>query len=152
MDKQKVPSGESHVIQARGAQQTIWISQTTWRLLASSITTEVNQSNILSYQTAKTRLQVSVEKTKFLTNFNESSSELYPRKQSKIKKANRFKYLGEWLEPFLSEQLTLTIWTNKLEMACRLTKNIHDKRCFSSNTKFRHYHKFILPEILYTTE
>ena len=74
-------------------------------LLASSIEVAVMQLNILRHQAAKVGLQVSLEKTKYLTNISESPRKLQ-LEQGIIEKVNKFKYLGEWIESNLSESIS----------------------------------------------
>lgn len=120
-------------------------------LLSDSIETSVKQLNILGQEAAKIGLQVSFEKTQYITNISESPHVLL-LEQGRVKKTNKFKYLGEWLEPNLSEGTALSTRINKLELAYQLTKNTYNKRCLSRNIKMKHYQTVIRPEALYASE
>lgn len=120
-------------------------------LLSNSIEISVKQLNVLRQQAAKVGLQVSLEKTQYFTNISDSPCELYLA-QGEIKKTNKFKYLGEWLEQDLSERTALSSRVNKLELAYQLTRSTYNKKCLSRNTKMRHYQTVIRPEALYASE
>ena len=70
----------------------------------------------------------------------------------KIKRVEKFKYLGEWIEASMSEKVAFTSRMNKMELAYHLTKNIYNKRSISLNTKLKHYCTVIRPEALYASE
>ena len=94
---------------------------------------------------------MSLEKTEFFTNIKEAKREML-LEQGNIKRTEKFKYLGEWIEPNLSERASLSMRVNKLELAYRLTKNTYNKKCLSRNLKLTHYTSVIKPEALYAME
>ena len=72
--------------------------------------------------------------------------------QGKIRRTEKFKYLGEWIEPNISEKAALASRINKMEVAYQLTKGVYNKRSVSFNAKLRHYCTVIRPKALYAAE
>ncbi|XP_047099163.1 THAP domain-containing protein 2-like [Schistocerca piceifrons] len=106
------------------------------RRLCSSVSDMLNSEHVVgllkellelqcSAKAAKVGLQLSLEKTKFLTNINDTPSVLQ-LEQGQIEKVDRFKHLGEWLEHELSEGTALTTLINKLQLAYRSTNIIRN--------------------------
>lgn len=120
-------------------------------IFSDSLNTAVEQVFQLKIQAAKAGLQISFEKTKFLTNIKQAPRELTVG-QDKIKRVDKFKYLGELITPNLSEKEAFTIRMNKMETAYHLTKGVYNKRSISFKAKLRHYCTVIRPEVLYASE
>ena len=151
MEKQNIPNGIYLGHKRKGLVVDCLAFADDLALLASSVEIAVKQLNILKHQAAKVGLLLSLEKTKYLTNISDAPSELQ-LESGQIEKINKFKYLGEWLQPNLSEEAALTARINKLHLAYRLTKNIYNKKCLSRNAKLKHYQAVIRPEALYASE
>ena len=92
-----------------------------------------------------------MKKTEFITNIKLAPKELDVG-QGKIKQTKAFKYLGEWIDPNLSEKAAFESRIRKMEMAYNLTKAIYNKKSISTNAKLRHYQTVIRPEALYAAE
>ena len=57
----------------------------------------------------------------------------------KIKRVNKFKYLGELIQANALDKEAVLARARKLELAFQLTKNIYNKKFISINAKPRHY-------------
>ncbi|KAJ8887737.1 hypothetical protein PR048_013955 [Dryococelus australis] len=89
-------------------------------------------------QAAKAGLQITFEKTHFITNIKSAPKKLVVN-QGKTKQVEKFKYLGEWVRPNICEKEAFMSRIKKMEMANHLTKDVYDKRSVSFNAKPRHY-------------
>lgn len=118
---------------------------------SDSIESATKHINLLITEAAKTGLQISVEKTKFITNIKPAPKEIV-LEQGKITWTKKFKYLGEWIEPNISEKEAITARINKMEIAYQLTREVYNKRSMSFKAKLRHYNTVIRPEALYAVE
>lgn len=47
--------------------------------------------------------------------------------QQKIKRAEKFKYLGEWITPNISEKEAIISRINKMEVVYQLTRGVYSK-------------------------
>lgn len=120
-------------------------------IFADSLDTAVKQINQLQSQAEKAGLQISFEKTEFITNIKPAPRQLEVN-QGIIKRVDKFKYLGEWIEPNMSEKAAFASRMNKMEMAYHLTRNVYNKKSVSLNAKLKHYCTVIRPEALYAAE
>lgn len=120
-------------------------------IFADTVDTAKKQINQLQAQATKAGLHISFEKTQFITNIKEAPRQLEVN-GGRIKHVEKFKYLGEWIEPNLSEREAFTSRLNKIETAYHLTKNVYNKRSISLNAKLKHYCTVIRPEALYAAE
>ena len=57
-------------------------------------------------------------------------------KYGKIKRSDKFKYLGEWIEPNNSEKFTISTRVHKFETAFRLTHQLYNKKSISRNASY----------------
>ncbi|KAJ8890637.1 hypothetical protein PR048_010146 [Dryococelus australis] len=94
---------------------------------------------------------ISFENTHSITNIKSAPKKLAVY-QGKIKQAETFKYLGEWIEPNICEKEAFVSSIKKLEIAYHFTKDVYNKRLASFNAKLRHYRTVIRPEALYAAE
>lgn len=120
-------------------------------LLSESVEEAVNQTKELQRQAAKTGLQISIEKTKYMTNIMEAPGWM-AIDGGKIQKVEKFKYLGEWIDTGLTEKDAMEAQINKINLAYKLTMNIYNKKNISINAKLKHYQTVIRPEALYAAE
>ncbi|KAJ8882277.1 hypothetical protein PR048_018765 [Dryococelus australis] len=102
-------------------------------------------------QAAKAGLQISFEKTHFITSIKSATKKLVVN-QGKIRQVEKFKYLGKWIEPNICGKEAFVSRIKKLEMAYHLTKDVYNKLSVSFNAKLRHYCTVIRPEALYKAE
>lgn len=84
-------------------------------IISDSLYTAARQFNQLRTEAAEEGLQIFFEKTVFVTNIKPVPRELEVR-QGKVKRREKFKYLGEWIELIASEKEALTSQINKMEM------------------------------------
>ena len=91
------------------------------------------------------------EKMQFITNIKSEPRELMVN-GGQITQVEKFKYLGEWIEPNIREKEAFVARINKMEMAYHLTKDIYKSRSMSFKAKLRHFVTVIRPEALYASE
>ena len=120
-------------------------------LIAKNIADAQKQLQVLQEQAAKIGLQISFEKTKFMTDIKTAPHEIKIG-NNKVSRVKEFKYLGEWITENGNERKALESRLQKMETAFQLTKNIYNKKCLSWNCKIRHYKTVIKPEALYASE
>ncbi|XP_049828171.1 uncharacterized protein LOC126267232 [Schistocerca gregaria] len=120
-------------------------------IFSDSMEAAERQINEFNVQAHKTGLQISFQKNEVIMNINSPPRELAVG-QGKIKRVEKFKYLGEWITATLSEKEVFISRMNKMKMAFHLFKNIYNKRSVSFNEKLRHYCSAIRPEVLCTSE
>ena len=99
----------------------------------------------------KTGLKISYEKTEYMEH-KHSKEKYLDTKWGKIKRVDKFKYLGEWIQPNGGDKEASKGRIRKLELAYRLTQNTYNKRAISYRAKIRHYNTVIKPEGLYSSE
>jgi len=120
-------------------------------ILAENMEDAKRQLNILKETAEKAGLQISYEKTEYMTNRKDASKHI-TTKYGKIKGVNKFKYLGELIQPNALDKGAILTRARKMEVAFQLTKNIYNKKSISINAKLRHYNTVIKPEGLYASE
>lgn len=120
-------------------------------ILAESLEDAIEQINILKEIAEKSGLQISFEKTEYITNVNDAPKTM-KTKYGKINRVTKFKYLGEIIEANASDKEGITARTRKMETAFQLTKNTYNKKSISINGKLRHYNTVVKPECLYASE
>ncbi|KAI5714466.1 hypothetical protein M8J77_000221 [Diaphorina citri] len=120
-------------------------------ILAENLEDATKQINILKETAEKARLQISFEKTEYLTNVREAPNHMHT-KYGQIKKVPKFKYLGEIIEPNALDKEGNKARMRKMETAFHLTKDVYNKKSLSINAKIRHYNTVIKPECLYASE
>lgn len=98
---------------------------------------------------AKTGLQISYEKTQFMSTQKYSSLHT---KYGTIHRTENFKYLGETLQITGRNSVSNEERRTKLEKAYKLTWNHYNKKAISRKAKLRHYETVVLPEALYAAE
>lgn len=98
-----------------------------------------------------TGLQVSYEKTEFMTNIKGAPHHL-ELGEEKIKRVKSFKYLGERIQENGSEKDAIKDRARRMEMAYQLTKTTYNKKVLSYGAKLRHLDTVIKPECLYAAE
>ncbi|KAJ8886950.1 hypothetical protein PR048_013164 [Dryococelus australis] len=69
-----------------------------------------------------------------------------------INRVDKFKYLGEWIQPNGLDNTTNKQRVKKLELAYRITQNHYNKKAISIRAKIRHYSTVIKPEATYGSE
>ncbi|MXP61689.1 reverse transcriptase domain-containing protein [Pantoea sp. Taur] len=121
-------------------------------LLAESEQDAVRQLNCLKEIAEKTGLQVSYEKTEFMTTDSKFGKKWVETKFGKIKVTDHFKYLGEIVSNRGSEKRSLETRIAKLEHLNHATTKLYGKKCLSKAAKLRHYNTVIRPVILYGAE
>uniref|UniRef100_A0A8D9AQU5 Reverse transcriptase domain-containing protein n=1 Tax=Cacopsylla melanoneura TaxID=428564 RepID=A0A8D9AQU5_9HEMI len=109
------------------------------------------QINILKEMAERTGLQISFEKTEYLTSVKEAPKQMVT-KYGKINRVSKFKYLGEIIEANASDKEGNLLRVRKMETAFQLTRNMYNKKSLSLNAKLRHYNTVIKPECLYASE
>lgn len=120
-------------------------------VLAENVEDARRQINILKETAEKAELQISYEKTEYLTNRKDAPRQI-TTKYGKIKRVNKFKYLGELIQPNALDKEAVLARARKMELAFQLTKKIYNKKSISINAKLRHYNTVIKPEGLYASE
>lgn len=100
---------------------------------------------------AKTGLQVSYEKTEYIEHKNNREKYLQTQ-HGNIKRVEKFKYLGEWIQSNGLDNTTSKERSRKMELAYKLTQNRYNKRSVSFQAKIKHYATVIKPEALYGSE
>ena len=73
-------------------------------------------------------------------------------KYGRITKVNKFKYLGEIIQPNAADKEAKLSRSRKMEISFHTTRNRNKKISPSTNAKLRHYNTVIKPEALYTFE
>ncbi|KAL1447407.1 hypothetical protein WDU94_005673, partial [Cyamophila willieti] len=120
-------------------------------LFAKDIEEATDQLFKLQSIAAKTGLKIAFNKTEFITNLKESPNFIKIDSQ-KIKQVKKFKYLGEWITPNISETVAIESRCNKLEGAFHTCKNLYKSKSLSRNLKLCHYNTVIRPSALYASE
>lgn len=120
-------------------------------ILARDTTTALKQIEILKEVAEKVGLQISFEKTEYMSNVKSAPKSLNT-KYGKIKRVHQFKYLGEIIHESGLEKFANDARCQKMTTAFRLTQNIYNKKSFSRHAKLRHYNSVIKPECLYGAE
>lgn len=120
-------------------------------ILTHDIAAAQKQIELLKEIAEKVGLQISFEKTKYMT-CDKSGTPFLKTKYGKIQRVSHFKYLGETIMENGLEKIANKIRCQKMEIALRLTQNIYNKKSLSRNTKLRHYNTVIKPECLYGAE
>ena len=99
---------------------------------------------------AKTGLQISYEKTQFME--RKKSIQSMHTKYGVVKRVEKFKYLGEYIQIGGSNKASNVERAEKLQKAYKLTWTHYNKRNISRKAKLRHYNTVVLPEALYASE
>ena len=99
---------------------------------------------------AKTGLQISYEKTQFME--RKKSIQSMHTKYGVVKRVEKFKYLGEFIQIGGSNKASNVERAEKLQKAYKLTWTHYNKRNISRKAKLRHYNTVVLPEALYASE
>lgn len=99
----------------------------------------------------KTGLRVSYEKTEYIEYKHDKEKHLETR-YGDIKRADKFKYLGEWIQPNGLDKEANKGRARKMELAYRLVQYRYNKRSISYRAKIRHYTTVVRPEGLYSSE
>lgn len=120
-------------------------------ILTRDIHTAQKQIEILKEVAERVRLQISFDKTKYMTCIKQAPKVL-KTKYGNIKRVCRFKYLGEIIQESGLEKSANEMWCQKMAAAFRLTQNTYNKKSLSKYTKIRHYNTVIKPECLYGAE
>lgn len=120
-------------------------------IIAESIEDAAKQINILQETATKAGLHISFEKTEYMTDWKETPKYM-ETKFGRIKKATKFKYLGEIVQPNALDKEANLARARKMEAAFQLTKNLYNKKSLSINAKLQHYNTVIKPECLYASE
>ncbi|KAI5720012.1 hypothetical protein M8J77_000651 [Diaphorina citri] len=120
-------------------------------IFADDITSAIKQIEILKEIAEKTGLQISFEKTEFITTIKRAPKQM-KTKYGVINKVEKFKYLGEIIQANAMDKEANHKRVNKMEVAFQLTKNFYNKKSISINAKIRHYQTVIKPECLYASE
>ena len=104
-----------------------------------SATTKIN----LFKETAeKAGLQISFEKTEYITNMKNALKQLRTD-YGKINKVEKFKYLGKIVQFCRAEREPNQMRIRKLETALQLTRNLYNKKSISRKVKIQHYNTVI---------
>lgn len=120
-------------------------------ILSDSVESATIQIELLKEQAEKAGLQISFDKTMYITN-NKVAPKKMKTKYGLISRTTKFKYLGEIIEENISEKEAVRLRVNKLQTAYYLTKEIYNKKSISINAKLKHYLTVIRPEALYAAE
>ena len=120
-------------------------------ILTHDVPTAQKQIEILQETAQRVGLQISFEKTEYIT-CNKEAPSYMKTKFGKIRRVPHFKYLGEIIQENGIETKANENRCQKLEIAYRLTQNMYNKRCISKHTKLHHYKTVIKPECLYGSE
>lgn len=120
-------------------------------ILTRDIDTAQKQIEILKEIADKVGLQISFEKTEFMTCLK-TAPKFLNTKYGKIRRVSQFKYLGEIIQESGLEKDANEARCQKMATAFRLTQNIYNKKSLSKYTKLKHYNTVIKPECLYGAE
>ena len=120
-------------------------------LITDSLENAQKQIIELQKQAIKIGLQISFEKTQFMTNISDAPQSLKIHNNT-ISKTNCFKYLGEWITSNAKEKIAIENRVHKMERAFHMTKNTYNKKSLSWNMKLRHYQSVVRTETLYEAE
>lgn len=120
-------------------------------ILSSNIQEAQKALELLHEISAKTGLQISYEKTQYMERKNNNTQTMHT-KYGKVKRVEKFKYLGEYIQIGGSNKASNIERTEKLQKAYRLTWTHYNKRNISIQAKLRHYSTVVLPEALYASE
>lgn len=120
-------------------------------IFAEDVETAIRQIEILTETAQKVGLQISFEKTEYMSNQREAPKCLNT-KYGKINRVHKFKYLGEIIQPNGLEGEANNQRCQKMKRAFWMTGNLYNKKCISINSKARHYNTVIKPECLYAAE
>ena len=120
-------------------------------ILARDVDTAQKQIEILKETAEKVGLQISFEKTEYMTCLK-TAPKYMNTKYGRIKRVSQFKYLGEIIQESGLEKAANEARCQKMATAFRLTQDIYNKKSLSKYTKLRHYNTVIKPECLYGAE
>lgn len=120
-------------------------------ILTRDVTTAQKQIEILKEVAEKVGLQISFEKTEYMT-CNKQAPKFLNTKYGEIRRVSQFKYLGEIIQENGLEKAANKLRCQKIATAFRLTQNIYNKKSLSKFSKLRHYSTVIKPECLYAAE
>ncbi|KAI5746185.1 hypothetical protein M8J77_000906 [Diaphorina citri] len=120
-------------------------------IFAENIGDAKKQIDILKEVAEKTGLQISFEKTEFISSNTKAPKEM-KTKYGTINRVEKFKYLGEIIQANASDKEANIKRSAKMETAFQLTRNFYNKKSISTNAKIRHYQTVIKPESLYASE
>lgn len=120
-------------------------------ILAKNVETAQQQVEILKESAAKVGLQISFDKTQYISNQKIAPKSIVT-KYGKINRVHKFKYLGEIILANGLEREANEWRNHKLKRAFWMTGNVYNKKCISRNTKIRHYNTVVKPEGLYAAE
>lgn len=120
-------------------------------LLSTNIGDAIKQIEILAKHAAKFGLQISQEKTKFMSNKFKEIKELHTSIGC-IERVKHFKYLGETITDTGIEKEAVKLRIAKLRRAQILTQKLYAKKCLSRNAKLLHYNTVTKTEVLYAAE
>lgn len=104
-------------------------------ILSDNLDDAIKQINNLKEIAEKSGLQISFEKTEYITSVNTAPTYM-ETKYGKIKKVLKFKYLGEINQPNGLDKEANKTRIRKLETAFHLTKNLYNKKCLSLDTSY----------------
>lgn len=120
-------------------------------ILSRNTDTATEQINILKQEADKAGLQISFEKTKYMTNIKSAPHHLRT-KHGKIERVDSFKYLGEIVHLKTSEREANYSRREKMAAAFRRTHALYKRKAISRRAKLRHYNTVIKTECLYASE
>ncbi|KAL1460740.1 hypothetical protein WDU94_012692 [Cyamophila willieti] len=120
-------------------------------IFSEDVTDAIKLINNLKESAEKAGLQISFEKTEYITDMDGAPREM-KTKYGVIKKVTKFKYLGEIITPNGLDKEANQVRMRKMETAFQLTRNTYNKKSLSMNAKLRHYNTVIKPESMYASE
>lgn len=119
---------------------------------AENLQIATKQIEVLKETAGKTGLQISFEKTEYMNIKTADPIWTMRTKYGDIKRARKFKYLGEILTPNMNEKAAIEERARKMETAFRLCQNTYKSKSLSYQAKFKHYSTVVKPECLYAAE
>lgn len=99
----------------------------------------------------KTGLKISYEKTEYIE-YRHNKEKYMTIAHGRIKRVDKFKYLGEWIQANGLDNTTSKERVRKIEMAYKLTQSLYNKKSISIQAKIRHYNSVLKPEATYGSE
>lgn len=98
-----------------------------------------------------TGLRISYEKTEYME-YRHNKEKHLETKYGKIKRSDKFKYLGEWIQPNGLDKEANKGRVRKMELAYKLVQHRYNKKAISYRAKIKHYITVVKPEGLYSSE
>ena len=96
-------------------------------------------------------LKILYEKTEYIEHRHDGEKHM-KTKYGKIKRVDKFKYLGEWIQPNGLDKEAIKARARKMELAYRLTQKRYNKTAISYKAKLRHYTTVVKTEAVYSSE